>query len=177
MRPKWFATPMEAPNVLTQAPSLPIARIRNTHDLFALVPRQINHLLLVVDPTAELHSVLTIALEIAERWGPQITLLHGGRLPGWQLSGEVSGETSLADLLCLSWQVKGEYQDVSISQTLPRSLAELLAEAKKRKADLILLPEPLAARLRHPELAMVGSGALASSCPIVVVTEPDSDWR
>ncbi|MBV9876025.1 MAG: hypothetical protein JO025_14950 [Verrucomicrobia bacterium] len=166
---------MEAPNLLTRAPSLPIARIRNTHDLFALVPRQVNHLLLVVDPTAELHSALTIALEVAECWGPQITLMHGGRLSGWQLSGEVSGETPLADLLCLSWQVKGEYQDVSISQTLPRSLAELLAEAKRRKVDLILLPEPLAARLRHRGLVMAGSDALASPCPIVVVIEPDSD--
>jgi len=115
-------------------------------------------------------------MEIAERWGPQITLVHGGRLSGWQLSREVSAETAMADLLCLSWQVKGEYREVSMSQTLPRSLAELLAEAKRRKADLILLPEPLSVKLRHPELAMVGSGALASSCPIVVVMEPDSEW-
>jgi hypothetical protein len=168
---------MHAPNLLTQAPFLPIARIRNTHDLFALVPRQICHLLLVVDPAAEPDSALSIAMEIAERWGPQITLVHGGRLSGWQLSREVSAETAMTDLLCLSWQVKGEYRDVSMSQTLPRSVAELLAEAKKRKADLILLPEPLSAKLWHPELAMVGSGALASSCPIVVVIEPDSDWR
>jgi hypothetical protein len=168
---------MQAPNLLTQAPTLPIARIRNTHDLFALVPREIGHLLLIVDPTVEPDSTLTIALDLAERWGSQITLVHGGRLSGWQLSEEVSGETSLADLLCLSWQIKGEYRDVSISQTLPRSLAELLVEAKRRNADLILLPEPLSARLRHPELVMVGSGALASPCPIVVVSEPDSDWR
>ena len=167
---------MHAPNLLAEAPSLPVARIRNTHDLFALVPRQICHLLLIVDPAAEPDSALTIAMEIAERWGPQITLVHGGRLSGWQLSREVSAETAMADLLCLSWQVKGEYREVSMSQTLPRSLAELLAEAKRRKADLILLPEPLSVKLRHPELAMVGSGALASSCPIVVVMEPDSEW-
>jgi hypothetical protein len=166
---------MQAPNLLIQAPSLPIARIRNTHDLFALVPRQICHLLLVVDPTAEPDSALTIALEIAERWGPQITLVHGGRLSGWQSRGEVSDQTSLADLLCLSWQVKGEYRDVSISQTLPGSLAELLAEAKRRKADLILLPEPLSARLRHPELT-TSSGSNDTSCPIVIVMEPESDW-
>lgn len=167
---------MHAPNLLTQAPLLPIARIRNTHDLFALVPRQICHLLLVVDPAAEPDSALSIAMEIAERWGPQITLVHGGRLSAWQLSREVSAETAMTDLLCLSWQVKGEYRDVSMSQTLPCSVAELLAEAKRRKADLILLPEPLSAKLRHPELAMVGSGALASSCPIVVVMEPERDW-
>ncbi|PWT77784.1 MAG: hypothetical protein C5B58_16275 [Acidobacteria bacterium] len=168
---------MHAPNLLTEVPSLPVAQIRNTHDLFALVPRQICHLLLIVDPAAEPDSALTIAMEIAERWGPQITLVHGGRLSGWQLSREVSAETAMADLLCLSWQVKGEYREVSMSQTLPRSIAELLAEAKRRKADLILLPEPLSAKLQHLELAMVGSGALASSCPIVVVMEPDSDWR
>lgn len=168
---------MHAPNLLTEVPSLPVAQIRNTHDLFALVPRQICHLLLIVDPAAEPDLALSIAMEIAERWGPQITLVHGGRLSGWQLSREISAETAMTDLLCLSWQVKGEYRDVSMSQTLPRSVAELLAEAKRRKADLILLPEPLSAKLRHPELAMVGSGALASSCPIVVVMEPDSDWR
>jgi hypothetical protein len=158
------------------ASQLPIARIRNTRDLFALVPRQICHLLLIVDPAAEPDPALTIALEIAERWGPQITLVHGGRLSGWQLSGEASAETALADLLCLSWQVKGDYRDVSISQTLPRSLAELLEEAKKRKADLILLPEPPTARFRHPELVMLGSGRLAFPCPIVIVMEPESDW-
>jgi len=164
---------MYTTNLLTPAPSLPIARIRNTHDLFALVSRQICHLLLIVDPAAEPDPALIIALEIAERWGPQITLVHGGRLSGRQLGGEVSAETALADLLCLSWQVKGDYRDVSISQTLPRSLAELLTEAKRRKADLILLPEPLSAKLRHPELSMVGSDTLASPCPIVVVMKPE----
>ena len=167
---------MHASKLLTPVPSLPIARIRNTHDLFALVPHRICHLLLIVDPGAEPDSALTMALEIAERWAPQITLVHGGRLSGWQLSGEASTETALAELLCLSWQVKAEYRDVSISQTLPRSLAELLEEAKKRKADLILLPEPLTAKFRHPELVMLGSGRLAASCPIVIVMEPDGEW-
>jgi hypothetical protein len=168
---------MHASNLLTPATHLPIARIRNAHDLFALVPRQICRLLLIVDPAAEPDSVLTIALEVAERWGPQITLVHGGRLSGWQLSGEASAEAALADLLCLSWQLKGEYQDVSISQTLPRSLAELFEEAKRRKADLIMLPEPLSARFLHPELVMLGSGKLASPCPIVMVMEPESEWH
>ena len=144
--------------------------------MFALVPRQICHLLLIVDPAAEPDSALTIALEVAERWGPQITLVHGGRLSGWQLSGETSAENALADLLCLSWQIKGEYRDVSISRTLPLSLADLFEEAEKRKADLILLPEPLSAKFRHPELVMLGSGKLASPCPIVIVMEPESDW-
>jgi hypothetical protein len=167
---------MHTSKLLKPVSPLPIARIRNTHDLFALVPRQIRHLLLIVDPVAEPDSALAIALEVAERWGPQITLVHGGRLSGWQLSAEASAETALADLLCLSWQIKGEYRDVSISQTLPRSLAELFEEAKKRKADLILLSEPVTAKFRHPELVMLGSGRLASSCPIVIVMEPESDW-
>jgi hypothetical protein len=168
---------MHASNLLMPVVNLPIARIRNTRDLFALVPRQICHLVLIVDPASEADSALTLASEIAERWGPQITLVHGGRLSGWQLAGETSAEMALADLLCWFWQVKGEYRDVSISQTLPRSLAELLVEAKRRKADLILLPEPLSARFRHPELVMLGSGRLASPCPIVTVMEPDDDWR
>jgi hypothetical protein len=167
---------MHASKLLTAAPRLPIARIRNSHDLFALIPRQICHLLLIVDPAAEPDSALTIALEIAERWSPQITLVHGGRLLGWQSTEEASAKTALAELLCLSWQVKGEYGDVSISQTLPRSLEELLDEAKKRKADLIVLPEPLSARFRHPELVMFGSRSLVSLCPIAIVMEPESEW-
>jgi hypothetical protein len=166
---------MHATQFLTPPQYLPIARIRNTHDLFALVPHQILHLLLVVDPAAEPDSALDIALEVAERWGPQVTLVHGGKLSGWQLSGEARSETALSDLLCFSWQLKGEYRDVSICQKLPRSIAELLEEAKKRKADLVLLPEPLSARLGHPDLVMLGSSRVASACPIVVVTESDSD--
>ena len=77
---------MHTSKLLTPAPDLPIVRIRNAHDLFALVPHQICHLLLIVDPAAEPDSALTIALEVAERWGPQITLVHGGKLSGWQLS-------------------------------------------------------------------------------------------
>ncbi|MBV8102925.1 MAG: universal stress protein [Verrucomicrobia bacterium] len=167
---------MHASKLLTPVPNLPIARIRNTQDLFALVPRQISNLLLVVDPAAEPDSALVVALEIAERWGPQITLVHGGMLSGWQLSTEPSAETALADLLCLSWQVKGEYRDISISQTLPHSLAELFDEAVKRKADLILLPEPLTTRFQHPELVTLGSGRIVSPCPIVVVMESESEW-
>jgi hypothetical protein len=97
---------MHASKLLTAAPRLPIARIRNSHDLFALIPRQICHLLLIVDPAAEPESALTIALEIAERWSPQITLVHGGRLSGWQSTEEASAKTALAELLCLSWQIK-----------------------------------------------------------------------
>jgi len=167
---------MYTTNLLTSSPALPIAHIRNTHDLFALVPRQICNLLLVVDPAAEPDPALAIALEIAERWGPQITLVHGGRLSGWQLSEDVSTETALADLLCFSWQVKGEYRDVSISQTLPQSVAELLVEAKKRQADLILLPEPLGARFRHLELTVANGSQGVSPCPIIIVMEPGSDW-
>jgi len=167
---------MHASKLLTAAPRLPIARIRNSHDLFALIPRQICHLLLIVDPAAEPESALTIALEIAERWGPQITLVHGGRLSGWQSTEEASAKTALAELLCLSWQIKGEYRDISISQTLPRSLGELLDEAKKRKADLILLPERLSAGFRHPEPVRFGSGNLVSQCPIAIAMEPESEW-
>jgi len=165
---------MYASNLLTP---VPIARIRNTHDLFALVPRPICHLLLIVDPAAEPDPALTIALEIAERWGPQITLVHGGRLSGWQCGREASADTALSDLLCLSWQVKGEYRDVSISQTSPRSLAELLEEAVNRKADLILLPEPLSAKFQHEELVMLNRGGHTSPCPVIIVMEPENEWQ
>lgn len=166
---------MHASNLLTPAPNLPIDRIRNTHDLFALVPREIHHLLLVVDPSDESETALTIALEIAEYWGPEITLVSGARLLGWRASEQQSSEAALIDLLCLSWQVKGVYPDVSISQTLPSSVAEVLDEAAERKVDLIMLPEPLAARFTHPEL-MIADGRLGASCSVIVVEEAENDW-
>jgi hypothetical protein len=167
---------MNAPKLLIPERHVPIARVRNSRDLFALVPRQIHHLLLVVDPADEPDCALTIALEIAEQWGPHITLVHGGGLWGWGLGAGSSSKTALSDLLCLSWQVKGGYRDVSISQTLPTTLAEVLEEAAKRKADLIMLPEPLSGRLQHPELVMSSVSNPASACPIILVMEPESDW-
>jgi hypothetical protein len=131
--------------------------------------------MLVVDPSNESEAALTIALEVAEYWGPQITLVCGVRLSGWGISEQQSPETALNDLLCRSWQVKESYPDVSISQTLPTSVAEVLEEAAKRKVDLIMLPEPLAARFRHPEL-MMADGRLGVACPIIIVAEPETDW-
>jgi hypothetical protein len=165
---------MHASMLLTPTSDLPIDRIRNTRDLFALVPREIHHLMLVMDPSNESQAALTIALEISEYWGPHITLVCGARLLGWGASEQLS-ETALNDLLCLSWQVKGLYPDVSISQTLPTSVAEVLEEAAKRKVDLIMLPEPLAARFGHPEL-MMAEGRLGAACPIIIVAEPENDW-
>jgi hypothetical protein len=166
---------MHASNLLTPAPNLPISRIRNTRDLFALVPREIHHLLLVVDPSDESETALTVALEIAERWGPLITLVCGARLSGWGASEESPADTALIDLLCRSWQMRRSYPDVSISRSLPTSVAEVFQEAVERNVDLIMLPEPLAARFRHPELMMAG-GRLRASCPIVIVAEPEDDW-
>lgn len=157
------------------APGLPISRIRNTRDLFALVPREIHHLLLVVDPGDESETALTIALEIADRWGPEITLVCGARLSGWGASEASRADTPLIDFLCRSWQVRRAYPDVSISRSLPSSMAEVLQEAMERKVDLIIVPEPLAARFRHPELIMASS-RLRASCPIVIVAEPEEDW-
>jgi hypothetical protein len=175
---EWFVSSedsMYTTNIAKPPPDLPIARIRNTRDLFALVPREIHHLLLVVDPSDQSEAVLTIALEIAEYWGPQITLVCGARLFGWGASEQQSSETALIDLLCLSWQVKGVYPDVSISQRLPTSVAEVLDEAAERNVDLIMLPEPLAARFTHPEL-MIADGGLGAACPIIIVADPESDW-
>jgi hypothetical protein len=132
-------------------------------------------LLLVVDPSDESETALTIALEIAERWGPQITLVCGARLSGWRISEESSADTPLNDLLCRSWQVRRAYPDVTISRSLPISMAEVLQEAVERNVDLIIVPEPLAARFRHPQLMMAG-GRLRASCPIVIVAEPEVDW-
>jgi hypothetical protein len=167
---------MHPTNVLTPTTDLPIARIRSTRDLFALIPREILRLLLVIDPTNPTEPALAIALEIAERWGSQITLVHAGRLSGWRETAEESAETALMDLLCLSWQLKGAYSEIAISQTLPICLTEVLDEANKRKADLVLLPEPLAARFRHAELTMSGESDGLLPCPIIEVLEPESEW-
>jgi hypothetical protein len=158
------------------AANLPIARIRTVHDLFALVPREIHQLLLVIDPVDEAESALNIALEITERWGSQITLVHAGRLSGWRSTPQLSVEKAWIDLLCLSWQLKGAHGEISISKSLPSCLADVLDEATERKADLVLLPEPLAARFRHPELTMFSGSGGVSPCPIVIVMEPESDW-
>lgn len=168
---------MHATNVLTPNTRLPIARIRSIHDLFALIPREIHRLLLVIDPANPTEPALNTALGIAERWGSQITLVHAGRLSGWRERAEESAETALMDLLCLSWQLKGMYSEISISQALPICLTELLDEATERKADLILLPEPLAACLRHAELTRSGDSDGLLPCPIVEVLEPESEWH
>jgi hypothetical protein len=168
-------TLMHASNPMTST-QLPIARIRSTHDLFALVPREIHHLLVIIDPASQSEPALTIALEVAELWGSQITLVHAGRLSGWRASAEQSAETALMDLLCLLWQMQGGSGEVSISHTLPASMGEVVQEAAERKADLILLPEPLAARFRHPELTTSSGSHGVSACPIVIVMELESDW-
>ena len=167
---------MHASNLLAPTSDLPIARIRSTRDLFALVPREIHHLLLIIDPASQSEPALTIALEVAEHWGSEITLVNAGRLSGWRASAEQSPETALMDLLCLLWQMQGGNGEVSISHTLPASLHEVVEEAAERKADLIMLPEPLAARFQHPELTTSSGSHGVSPCPIVIVMEPESDW-
>ena len=166
---------MHASDPMTST-QLPIARIRSTHDLFALVPREIRHLLLVIDPASQPEPALTIALEVAELWGSEITVVHAGHLSGWGVRAELSAETAIMDLLCLSWQMKGGNGEVSISHTLPASLGDVVDEAAERKADLILLPEPLAARFQHLELTTSGGSHGVSPRPIVIVMEPESDW-
>lgn len=160
----------------TSNDNLLVGRIRNAHDLFALIPREIEHFLFVLDPADDSEHALAIALEVAERWGPQITLVHGGKLSGWGEAEVQPGETALMDLLCLSWQIRGAYPDVSISRTLPASLSEVLEEAVKRQADLIMLPEPLAARFCHSELTMSVSRDGTPVCPIVVIEPVSAGW-
>ncbi|HYZ74703.1 MAG TPA: hypothetical protein VE641_16610, partial [Chthoniobacterales bacterium] len=54
-------------------------------------------------------------------------------------------------------------------------VAEVLEEAVERKADLIMLPEPLATHFTHLELMMSDDG-LSGSCQIIIVAEPEDDW-
>jgi hypothetical protein len=117
------------------------ARIHTSREVFTLFPSGASHLLVLLDPSLQPEPVLGIALELAERWDPEITLMHGGLL---EVDGEPEPEADQADLislLCLCWQVRGSFAKVSISRKLPRSVDDVLAEAMERRADLILVSE------------------------------------
>jgi hypothetical protein len=125
------------------SPTMPMvpARIHTSREVFTLFPSGASHLLVLLDPSLQPEPVLGIALELAERWDPEITLMHGGLL---EVDGESESEADQAELvslLCLCWQMRGSFAEVSISRKLPRSVDDVLAEAIERRADLILVSE------------------------------------
>jgi hypothetical protein len=153
-----------------------ITQARKMSDFLNLFPRGVGRLLLVIDPANPPEAVLAMLLRLAELWDPQITLLHGGRL---RSSGREIGKSDrddLVDLLCFGWQLKNHYSDLSISRHIMHSGRQLLAEASGRKADVILIPEELAAGLQRPGFAALETGDCSLPCPIVILTAADANW-
>ncbi len=153
-----------------------ITHARKMRDILNLFPRGVGPLLLVIDPGDPPEAVLAMVLQLAERWYPQITLLHGGKLRSSDRAAGGSDRDDLVDLLCFAWELKNHYSDLSISRHIMHSWRQLLAEASERKADVILIPEELAAGLQRPGLAALETGDCSLPCPIVILTAADADW-
>jgi hypothetical protein len=153
-----------------------ITQARKMRDFLNLFPRGVGRLLLVIDPANPPEAVLAMLLRLAERWDPQITLLHGGKLRSSGREVVKSDRDDLVDLLCFGWELKNHYSDFSISRHIMHSWRQLLAEASERKADVILIPEELAAGLRRPGFAALDTGDCSLPCPIVILTAADADW-
>jgi hypothetical protein len=152
-----------------------ITHAQKMRDLLNLFPRGVDRLLLVIDPANPSDAVLAMIPWLAERWDPQITLLHGGKL---RSSGRAAGESDrddLVDLLCFGWELKNHYSDLSIGRHIMHSWRQVLAEAAEYKADVILIPEELAAGFQPPGFAGIETGDRSLPCPIVILTTAKAD--
>jgi hypothetical protein len=153
-----------------------ITHARKMRDFLNLFPRGVGRLLVVIDPADPPEAVLAMILRLAERWYPQITLLHGGKL---RSSGRAAGESDrddLVDLLCLGWELKNHYSDLSISRHIMHSWRQVLSEAAEYKADVILIPEELAAVFQPPGFAGFKTADRSLPCPTVILTTTEADW-
>ena len=153
-----------------------ITRARKMRDFLNLFPGGVDRLLVVIDPANPSEAVLAMILRLAERWYPQITILHGGKL---RISDRAAGESDrddLVDLLCISWEMKNHYSDLSISRHIMHSWRQVVAEAAAYEADAILIPEELAAGFQSPGFAGFETGDRSLPCPIVILTTAEADW-
>ena len=135
-----------------------ITHAQKMRDLLNLFPRGVDRLLLVIDPANPPEAVLAMIPWLAERWDPQITLLHGGKL---RSSGRAAGESDrddLVDLLCFGWELKNHYSDLSIGRHIMHSWRQVQAEATEYEADVIPIPEELAAGFQPPGFAGFETG-------------------
>ncbi|MBV9274755.1 MAG: universal stress protein [Verrucomicrobia bacterium] len=163
------------------AASMP-ARIHTSREAFMLFPSGASRLLVLLDPSLQPEPILGIALELSEQWTPEITIMHGGLL---EVAGELEAETDqakLTDLLCLCWQIRGSYPEVSISRKLPRSVGEVFQEAVERRTDLILASESVMGTSRRagykrerPGRSTTEPPGMVEPCPVLVVTS--SGWE
>jgi hypothetical protein len=140
-----------------------------------LSSQDVTHLLLLLDPLHVAEEALAFALDFArDRW-PHVTIMHGGKLvrplaPDTQAARH-EDQDGLFDLICLYWQIKNRYANITISHQVPHSAQQVLAEASESAVDLIMLPESLFAPFKHLVTVDGGREVLRSSpCPIVVIT-------
>jgi len=144
-----------------------LARIHTSREAFTLCPSGANQLLVLLDPALQPEPVLGIVLEVAEQWSPQITLMYGGFLNRREGAARQTDQDALVDLVCLVWQLRGSYPEVSMSRIVPRSAREVFREASDRQAGLIIISETVAEPFRH---SVSGEpNGLRSPCPIVSV--------
>jgi hypothetical protein len=153
-----------------------IAEGRRIRDFLKLFPQGVRHLLLVIDPADEAELILEMALRLAERWQPQITLVHGGRLREAAPAMRKSDRDDLVDLICLGWDLKNRYADVCISRIITGSRRQILAEAAERKADVIIVPEALAAGFQWSTSSESESIKMGLPCPMVILMEVETEW-
>jgi hypothetical protein len=153
-----------------------ITQGRRMRDFLNLFPQGIGNLLLIIDPADRPEPVLAVVLQLAEQWHPVITLSHGGGLRHRDRPAGRSDRDDMVDLLCLGWELKNRYSDVSISRTILHSLQQLVREATERQADVILIPEAVATGLQPAESVSSEAGARSMPCPIVVVPTADMYW-
>jgi hypothetical protein len=120
-------------------------------------------------------DALAFALDFArDRW-PHVTIMHGGKLvrplaPDTQAARH-EDKDALFDLICLYWQIKNRYENVTTGHRVPHSAQQVLGEASESSVDLIMLPESLFAPFKHLATVDGGREVLRSSpCPIVVIT-------
>jgi len=157
-----------------QTADLFIAEGRRVRDFLNLFPQGVRRLLVVLDPADPAGPILDMVLCLAEQWHPHITLSHGGRLREAALKTDKADRDDLVDLLCLGWELKNRYSDVSTSRTIVVSPRHVLAEAGERRADVILVPEALSAGFRS-SMPTESEGGSFLPCPIVIVMEAETD--
>ena len=152
-----------------------IAEGRRIRDFLKLFPEGVRRLLLVIDPANQAEPILGMTLRLAEHWSPHIILAHGGRLREAGPAAQKSDLDDLFDLLCIGWDLKNRYSDVAISRTIMVAPRQILAEAAERKADVILVPEALAAGFQSPASSESKGINLGLPCPIVIVMVAETD--
>ena len=154
-----------------------VANAQRIRDFLKLFPQGIKRAVVVIDPASQPEPLLAMVLALAEQWYPQIILLHGGRLLNSGLAVERSDRDDLVDLLCLGWDFRNRYSDMSISRSIVRSELHVFALAAEYKADVILVPEALAACFQPRAGSDSEPGHRGLPCTMVIVAPvDDADW-